>query len=102
MYIEINFYRFVDSFIDHDRKENFSYDALQLLFDYFEDYEDSTGEKIEFDCISICCEYTEATIEEFNQNYSTEFDTLEEIQEYVEDQSMVVGLTDTTIVYVAF
>ena len=39
--------------------ENFSREGLQALFKYYEEYEDSTGEKIELDVIAICCDWTE-------------------------------------------
>ena len=51
---------FIDAFKQSDtRKNQFSYEGLQALFEYFEEYEDSTGETIDFDMIAICCEYTE-------------------------------------------
>ena len=53
----INSSDFVDGF--KCRPDNFSYDGLQALFDYFEQLEDDLGEQIEFDPIAICCEYSE-------------------------------------------
>jgi hypothetical protein len=47
-------YDFERAFVDADRKENFSYEALGLLFDYFESYEEETGQEIELDVIAIC------------------------------------------------
>lgn len=100
MYSTVGFSDFYDGF--SDRRENFSYDGLKLLFDYFEDLEDSTGERIEFDPIAICCEYNEYTLEDFNRENCTEFATLDEVLDYVNDRSIVVGLTENTIVYMAF
>jgi hypothetical protein len=37
----------------------FSSEALVLLFNHFRNYEESTGEEIEFDPIAIRCEYEE-------------------------------------------
>lgn len=59
MYQTLHFGDFVDAFNSYDRKENFSYDGLKALFDYYEEYEESTGEKIELDVIAICCEWNE-------------------------------------------
>ena len=43
---------FIDAFKQSDtRKNKFSYEGLQALFEYLEEYEDSTGEEIEFDMI---------------------------------------------------
>ena len=100
MFSTLGFSDFYDGF--SSRRENFSYDGLRVLFDYFENLEDDTGEKIEFDPIAICCEYSEFTIEEFNQNYDTEFDTLDEIQDYVNENSIVVGLTENSIVFLSY
>jgi hypothetical protein len=50
---------FVDAFRDMGRADHFSYDGLQALFGYLEEYEEDTGERIELDVISLCCEYSE-------------------------------------------
>lgn len=54
----INRYEFVEAFRSMDRYDCFGYTALQALFDYLEDYEDSTGEEMELDVIAICCDWT--------------------------------------------
>ena len=51
--------QFIDAFKQSDRKNQFSYEGLVSLFEYLEEYEDSTGETIEFDMIALCCEYAE-------------------------------------------
>ena len=64
------------------RPNKFSYDGLKALYEYFEEYEDSTGEKIELDVIAICSEYSEyESLEEFNNAYGKEW-TLETLQEH--------------------
>lgn len=40
-------------------KNNFSYEGLKVLFEYLDEYEDSTGEPIELDVVALCCEWTE-------------------------------------------
>ena len=50
---------FVDAFRDMGRQDNFSYNGLNALYDYFEDYSEDTGESIELDVIALCCEYSE-------------------------------------------
>tara|TARA_R110001583_G_scaffold3781_1_gene23076 strand:- start:213 stop:512 length:300 start_codon:yes stop_codon:yes gene_type:complete len=56
-----------------NRPNNFSYAGRQALFEYLEEYEDSTGEQIEFDPIALCCEYTEYdNIAEFHLDYDAE------------------------------
>jgi len=56
---------FVQAFIDHNREDNFSREALELIYDYLICYEESTGQEIELDVISICGEYSEEDILEF-------------------------------------
>tara|TARA_R100001082_G_scaffold31591_2_gene16157 strand:- start:1162 stop:1461 length:300 start_codon:yes stop_codon:yes gene_type:complete len=69
---------------DEHRPDNFSRLGLKSLFDYLEEYEDSTGESIEFDPIALCVEYTEYDdLAEFHQNYDKEkYPTIDELYEY--------------------
>ena len=77
----IGFCEFSDAFRDMNRKENFSYDGLKALYDYFTEYEESTGEEIELDVIAICCDFSEyADLEEFQADYGEEYETLEDIE----------------------
>lgn len=54
MHQTVNFPAFVDAFAKHDRKDQFSHEALRALFDYFTEYEET-----ELDVIAICCDWTE-------------------------------------------
>lgn len=56
----INFSRFCDGFSDN-YKNKFSYEGKRALFDYLEDYEEDTGEQLEYDPVAFCCDYTEYT-----------------------------------------
>ncbi len=110
---------FNNAFRNSDRKDQFSYEAQTLIFDYIEEYEDSTGEKVEFDMIGICCEWAESTPRDIIKAYSldTEIPQFEEhgvdsytdaevsqlVHEYLWDETQVAGITDAgTIVYVQF
>jgi len=77
---------FIDAFKQSDtRKNQFSYEGLQALFEYFEEYEDSTGETIDFDMIAICCEYTEYdSLKRYNDEYRKECKEIDEIAEDTE------------------
>lgn len=55
----ISEFGFRDAFRDCGRHEQFSYDALNALFEYFEQYEEDCDTEIELDAIAICCEFTE-------------------------------------------
>ena len=81
----INFYEF-SRWFEQNRPDNFSRAGLQALYDYFEYFEEDTGESIEFDPIAICVEYTEyEDIAEFHQNYDEEkYPTIESISDYTQ------------------
>ena len=66
-------YRFREAFAEAGRKEQFSYEGLEILFNHLEEFEEMTGEEIELDVIAICCEYAE---EDFNA-ILTQHDNLE-------------------------
>ena len=55
-----------DSFISRflQIRDNFSVKALRVLYHYYDDMSEGIGEDIEFDPISICCEWTEYETEQ--------------------------------------
>ena len=68
----INEYDFCDWF-QKNRPNNFTHQGTLALFEMLEEYEENTGEQIEFDPIALCCEYSEyANIQEFWQDYNKE------------------------------
>lgn len=102
MYQSVGFCDFTDAFRAYDRQDQFTYDGLRALFDYLEEYEESTGEEIELDVIALCCDYNEYTLEDMNREYQEEFDTLEDAEKWLHDQTSVVGVTNDTIVFACF
>jgi len=82
--------RFINWFRQSDTyKDNFSFFAQASLYDYFEELEEDTGEKIEFDPVAICCEYTEySNFEEFKKDYNheeiTDLETLRNFKTVIE------------------
>ena len=55
MYITINsFSQFHGAFCNHGRQDQFSYDALQALYEYFSEIDD-----YELDVVGICVEWIE-------------------------------------------
>jgi len=94
MYKTVGFCDFQDAF--RIRKNNFSYEGLQALYNYLEDYEESCGEKIELDVIAICCEYSEyENIEDFQGQHSDDYETIEDIEKEttvikVDDEKFIV------------
>lgn len=76
---------FTNAFKEMGRGENFSYKGLVALYEYFEELEQDSDIEIELDVIAICTEYSEYTsLEEFNQAYGKECETVEEIADYTQ------------------
>jgi predicted ArsR family transcriptional regulator len=105
----LNFTTFANTFQNSSRKNQFSYEALELIYDYIDEYERDTGEEIEFDMIAICCEWSESTPEEIARSYDIDLEgkegaaALMHVYEYLNDETQVAGVTDkNTIVYVQF
>ena len=68
--------RFAEEF-QKIRKDNFSYDGLKTLFQYLDNLSEDCGENIEFDPVSLCCEYGEYNLEEFNKEHDMNIESLE-------------------------
>ena len=63
------------------RKNNFSYEGLNALYNYLIDYEEDTGEETELDVIGLCCDYTEyENLKEFQTDYGKEYKTIKDIE----------------------
>ena len=89
------------------RGNQFSYEALGLIFDYIEEFEDSTGEQVELDVIAICCEWSEDSPENIADQYGIEVDDPEDLEqeviEHLEYHTQCAGKTSSgTLVYVQF
>jgi hypothetical protein len=103
MHTNVNVYEFRDRFTAMGRENNFSYDALGLLFEYLEE----CSPDAELDVIAICCSYAEATVQEIAESYNidqaddaTEEELLDTVLAYLNDHTSVVGTTPAgTIVY---
>ena len=91
----VNEHTFRDRFMRSDNyKNNFSYEGLHVLFEYFEELEADMGEEIEFDMVAICCDYTEYdSIKDFNAVYTSSKyrHTLNDIRE----ETVVISIPDT-------
>ena len=73
------------------RPDNFSYDGLTALYDYLIQYEEDTGEELEFDPIAYCCEFSEyENFKEVKQNYD-----IKSFKE-LEDNTTVLKIPNTS------
>ena len=101
MYIRLSKYAFMEEFRNMDRYEQFGYDALSALFNYFEYEEEITGVEAELDVIAICGDYTVSTPKEVRDEYDLDEDT--DVLEYLMDNTTVVEeLDDGRILYQSF
>ena len=97
----INNYCFHRAF-EKQRPDNFTYDGLEALFNYFEDLEDDIGEEIELDVIAICCDYSELTLADLKSDYNIDADDMDEATEQLIQQTMVINVNDETVIIQQF
>jgi len=95
--------QFRDQFHRCGRGDQFSYEALGLLFDHLE----SLGSDVELDVVGICCEYEEGTPEYIAKQYNIDLEDdgneLLNVLDSLHDMTTVVGVTSTgSIVYEQF
>ena len=103
MYTRVAEDNFRNTFLTSDYKNNFSYDGLTALYDYFSELEADLGEPIEcefieFDLIAIACEYSELTIDELRDNYSVDKDI--DVIEYLQENTIVIEIENSDSVII--
>jgi len=73
-------YKFIDTMAQP--QHGFSYEGAKALFEYFENFEQDTGEELEFDPVAIRCDFDEyESLEEVKENYQ-DIETLEDLQNH--------------------
>ena len=103
---------FIDAFKQSSRKDQFSYKALEAIFDYLEEYSDSTGEPVEFDIVGICCDWAEAHWSDIAREYSIDLndfaddtdddERIQAVYEFISDNTTVIDLGEGLFVYQQF
>jgi hypothetical protein len=98
----VNIHFFRDAFKSMGRADQFSHEALGMLFDHFEEWEPDA----ELDVIAICCAYAEDMPASIAEDYSIETEGMDEgealdaVLEYLGEKTQVIGVTDAgAIVY---
>lgn len=86
--------QFADQFYGMGRGDNFSYEALQALFDYFEENDPD----MELDVIGICCDYSEMSLEDINREYGQEFEDINDASDWLEQQTTVIAVLSASVV----
>lgn len=105
---------FINEFRLCDRKDNFSYKGLCILFESLEQTAIDCGINIEMDVIALCCEYSEDSITDIINNYDIDMtdcdsddEKIETVEYYLQDNTYVCGQYEddngvTYFVYQAF
>lgn len=100
---------FIDAFRNHGRENQFSYEALCLMYEWFNDYEKSCDTEIELHVIAICCEYAEDDWEAIADNYSIDLSNCEDddereqsVKDHLQYNTTFIGKTSDTMVYASF
>ena len=100
----INFYEFEREF-NEVRPESFSYEGLNVLYDYLEQLEDDLGQEIELDPIGLCCDFSEMTLDDVISEYSVDIeegmdeeDIKDAVRDELEKQGVLVGETPSGFV----
>jgi hypothetical protein len=89
----IDFYAFRDG-MTALRPDNFSLEGLAILFEGLEEFEEDTGEELDFDPIAICCDFSELTEEEIKQSYNVNLEeSSQDMDDWLSNQTWVLGKT---------
>jgi hypothetical protein len=88
----------------------FSYNALEILWDYLNEYEQDASEEIEYDPISFRCDFCEQSLEDIISDNEiildenmTEEEKYETVLNFLRDETTVLDVTNKgTIVYINF
>ena len=105
----VSLYDFRQAFHNMGRGEQFSYEALELIYDYLEECDSNS----ELDVIAICCDFSEGDFQEVANELDEDLieetqgldedETAQLVAEKLEDKTFVLGVTsDNSIVYQNF
>lgn len=105
----VNFNDFIDAFKRFDRYDGYGYEALKVIYNYLEQYEEETGTEIDLDVVAICCDYNAEHYTHIAADYSIDLEGLDEdeakqaVIDYIQDNSAYLGeATDGELVYQVF
>lgn len=103
--ITLDKHAFVEMFSDYGRGDNFSREAREVLFDYYDEFDN-----FEMDVIAICCEWSESSWQEIANDYRIDLtdcedddERIEAVRDYLSDNTSYMELSDgETFVYQSF
>ena len=83
------------SFCDEMKNEDYSYAALEVLFDYYDELSEGVDQNMELDPVAIRCDFTEyVSLEEAWNDYKGEPfpDSDEEAEDLLNDDTIVLSV----------
>lgn len=103
-----NGYQLEQLFKECGRKDYFSYEGFNALYDYLDEYSDEVGEDIKVDVMALCSDFTEYSgWEELYDNYSCSYNNesktfeelegdneLDDFKEWVQDSTTVIEVNN--------
>ena len=103
-------HQFREAFRLAGRSDQFSYEGLEVLFDYLDELSKDIGEPVELDVVALCCEYDEDSIEGIIDNYNIDVSDADGdedeiktiVEEYLQDNTSVCGQVSDGFIYAAF
>lgn len=99
MKITVNEYSFRREFANFNRDGQFTYAALDALFEYLEELERDCGEEYELDVVALCCDFAEDSAEDICIAYGVDITGMDEAaiiaagREYLEEESALIAET---------
>ena len=104
-----NAYQFREAFRLAGRMDQFSYEGLEVLFNYLDELSEAIGKPIELEVVALCCDYYESSIRELIDNYNIdvsdaadEFEKEDMVRDYLHDSTSVCGEVSDGFVYAVF
>jgi hypothetical protein len=100
----VTLFGFRQAFLNAGRGNHFSWEGLEVLFDFLKEQEDITGIEMELDVMGLCCEFAEGTpaaiAAAFRIPSVSGADVTEaEVMDWLRDRTMIVGKTASGIIY---
>jgi hypothetical protein len=110
IYTEITKSSFIDAFKQSSRKDQFSYDALGIIFEYLDEYSQDSGENVELDIVAICCDWAEMTWKDVAMSYDVDLsqctdddERIGEVESFLCDNTQSMALPDgESFVFIQF
>jgi hypothetical protein len=102
MYETVNLFGFINAF-KKVRPNNFTLEALELIYEFLTTYEDDTNIEVELDVIAICCDFTEMKQNEVLESYPILSKNENGIIDFLTEKTLFLGITsDKNYVFQSF